>query len=301
MALRVRARGRTVGLTIVTALIGLGLGVGAVVLVRDGDGRTHRRAQPSVVRFRFPAGGAGTGVAVADDSPHVTEPTSGSDAVQAFLTAERDGRADLAYDLLTHASQEEFGSPAAFVDAQADRPQPVGFRVVGGAAGADGDDVTLDVRHRPRLDPFGGFVSARARETWRAVRADGHWRVQADPVSFHPELPDDSAAVPVVADWAKALASCDAARAGRLQASPSLYGPGDLIGVPCHEGGAWRAGPPVGLNRAADVQPLIEAFGQDVGAFTRLVPVEGPSSHFFAEVAPLGDDWRVVGVTTDGG
>src|SRR5205809_2295953 len=146
LALRVRARGRTVGLTIVTALIGLGLGVGAVVLVRDGDGRTHRGAQPSVVRFRFPAGGAGTGVAVADDSPHVTEPTSGPDAVQAFLTAERDGRADLAYDLLTHASQEEFGSPAAFVDAQADRPQPVGFRVVGGAAGADGDDVTLDVR-----------------------------------------------------------------------------------------------------------------------------------------------------------
>jgi hypothetical protein len=304
LALRTRARARTAAFTVVATLVGLGVGLGAVLVLRDGDGHARRRPQPSVARFRFPSGGQATALRVADGSASVSEPASGAAAVDAFLGAERDGRPDAAFGLLTHAAQESFGSPAAFVDAQADRPQPVGFRVLGEAAGAEGADtrdVTLAVSHQPRLDPFGGFVAARARETWRAVHEDGRWRVQADPVSSHPELPDDAAAPPLVSGWVKALATCDQAGARRLQLAPALYGPGELLGVPCHEGGDWRAGPAVGLDRASDVQPLVEAFGQDVGSFTRLVLVVGPRSRFFAEVAPLGEDWRVIGVTTDGG
>ena len=55
------------------------------------------------------------------------------------------------------------------------------------------------------------------------------------------------------------------------------------------------------LDRAPDTQALVEAYGPDVGSWARLVPVRGPQSHFLAAVAPLGEHWRVIGVTSDGG
>jgi len=87
-----------------------------------------------------------------------------------------------------------------------------------------------------------------------------------------------------------------------VQGAPDLIGPEDLVNAPCRERGSWSVGgPAVTLDRAPDVQTFVEAYGPDVGTWTRLVPVRGPGAHFLAAVAPLGDDWRVIGVTSDGG
>jgi hypothetical protein len=95
---------------------------------------------------------------------------------------------------------------------------------------------------------------------------------------------------------------CDRAAAAAVQGVSALIGPEDLVGAPCRERGAWMVtGPPITIDRAPDVQVLVEAYGPDVGTWTRLVPVHGPSSHFLVAVAPQGDDWRVIGVTSDGG
>jgi hypothetical protein len=39
----------------------------------------------------------------------------------------------------------------------------------------------------------------------------------------------------------------------------------------------------------------VAAFGPEVGAWARLVPVQGPRSRFSVVVGPLGDAWRVLG------
>jgi hypothetical protein len=51
---------------------------------------------------------------------------------------------------------------------------------------------------------------------------------------------------------------------------------------------------------ALDLQPIVEAYGPDVPTWTRLVPVQGPHTHFLVAMAPVGDDWRVIGATADG-
>ena len=151
------------------------------------------------------------------------------------------------------------------------------------------------------VSSFAGFVPARSAESWRAQEEDRRWRVEAQPNSVHVELPPEWAATETVGRWVNDLVACDGNAAGRLQAASALYGPSDLVGLPCREKGAWLAGAPLTLDRAPDVQPLLEAFGPDTGTWARLVPLSGPGRHFFAEVAPLGDDWRVIGVTADGG
>ena len=84
-----------------------------------------------------------------------------------------------------------------------------------------------------------------------------------------------------------------------LQAAPHLYGPANLPARPCRERGRWTAGAALTLDHAADAQTLLAAFGSDVFTWGRLVPVQGPRSHFYAALAPIGEEWRVMGVTSD--
>src|SRR5438270_373715 len=100
----------------------------------------------------------------------------------------------------------------------------------------------------------------------------------------------------------QASAACNRAAAAALEGVANLTGPEDLWAAPCSERGEWTvAGPVITLDRAPDTEALVEAYGPDVGTWTRLVPVRGPRTHFLAAVAPVGDDWRVIGAASDGG
>ena len=55
--------------------------------------------------------------------------------------------------------------------------------------------------------------------------------------------------------------------------------------------------PPYRFSQA-DVESFIAAFGPDLAEWARIVAVDGPrgaDGGFFAVVAPVGDDWRVLG------
>jgi len=293
---------RRTALVLLVVAMGAAVGVGAVaVLQHGGGGATHRPPTPSVMALPVAARGGVRPVATDPTPESFAEPTSPRAALEAFLGAERDALTARSYALLTAADQQDVGSSAAWAAAAANRPRPVAFSLTYEQPAPDGEEISVEVARHPSLDEFAGFVSARATQVWRVAREGSTWRVGAAPLTDDPALPAAAAATSAVSRWVQASAACDRAGAASLQGVPDLIGPEDLVGAPCHERGSWTVtGQPIALDRAPDVQAFVEAYGPDVGTWTRLVGVRGPNSHFLAAVAPLGDDWRVIGVTSDG-
>jgi len=160
--------------------------------------------------------------------------------------------------------------------------------------------VQVDVTRKPSLDPFRGLVAAKSAEVWRVRSENGRWRVVATPVESRPVLPSDAGAPQAVQGWVDRLSACDQPGAAALQVDANLLGPADVAAAPCQRKGAWTVGKPVSLDRGGDVQPLLAAYGQGAVSWARLVPVNGTDRNFWAEVAPVGDAWMVVGVAAGG-
>jgi len=284
--------------------VGTSVGVGAVALIqRGGPGPKRRPPTPSVATFRFPTHGSVRPVAI-DLGPadSFVEPTSARAALEDFLGAERDGWTEHSFRLLTSADQQDIGSAAAWAESSANRPKPLTFTVTNERPTPDGEEISVVVSRRPSLDQFAGYVSAQATQVWRVAREGPAWRVAAEPVTEDPTLPAIAKAADVAGRWVQASAACNRETAAALEGVSDLTAPRDLLAAPCAERGAWTVtGPTTTLDRAPDTEAFVEAYGPDVGTWTRLVPVRGPRTHFLLAVAPLGDDWRVIGVTSDGG
>jgi hypothetical protein len=114
-------------------------------------------------------------------------------------------------------------------------------------------------------------------------------------VSVRADLPGDDRAPQAVSAWVERLLDCDRAGAAGLQAGAELYGPADLAERPCAERGRWTVAAPEGFDAAVEPEAYVAAFGPEVGAWARLVPVQGPGTRFSVVVGPLGDAWRVLG------
>jgi hypothetical protein len=195
--------------------------------------------------------------------------------VRRFLQAGADGDLEVAYGLLDQAGRKRYPSLARFTRAQADRPRVPAVRVGTDGRATDGRaEVTVTLGHPAAIDPFAGLVTARTVQVWRASRQDGRWRVAADPVSVRAELPGDDHAPEVVSAWVERLLGCDRAGAAGLQAGAELYGPADLAELPCTERGRWTVAAPEGFDAAVEPRPYVAAFGPEVGAWSRLVPVQ---------------------------
>lgn len=286
------------------AIVGFVVGVVAVYAVAttsNGDGRA--RTEPVADGFNLPleayALPPGQPTADAVGGP-LTEPADATEALRQVLTALAGGQPEAAYPLLDRASRQTYASPAAWTRAQVDRARPLTFEI--GAAQdrppqSDGATVTIGVTatHEPTLDPFRGLVPARSVSTWQVTREDGAFRVKADPLTMAAVLPGPEAATDAVRAWVARLAACDGTGAQRLQGVADLYGPADLPGKPCTQGGAWTVGTPVTIDQVPDPSTYLAAFGPSVTAWARAVPVRGPASSFLAAVAPLGDGWLVIG------
>ncbi|HEU4900475.1 MAG TPA: hypothetical protein VFX88_23360 [Actinomycetota bacterium] len=282
-------------------LAGLALGVGAALAGHGLGGRSEPAA--SVQRLDLPAGtpaaGVGPAGAVAADGPAPAPPVGAGTAraaVRRFLQAGADGDLEVAYRLLDDAGRRRYPSLARFTRAQADQARVTGVRV--GAerrAGAGTANVTVTLTHPAAIDPFAGLVPARTVEVWRASRQDGRWWVAADPLSARADLPGDDRAPEAVSAWVERLLDCDRAGAAGLQAAADLYGPADLAERPCTERGRWTVAAPEGFDAAVEPEAYVAAFGPEVGAWARLVPVQGPRTRFSVVVGPLGDAWRVLG------
>jgi hypothetical protein len=298
-------------------LLGLAVGVGATLAAGQLGGG---EPAASVRRLDLPAGGAAAGAgaaglppgrAVAEARP-VAAGTARA-AVERFLTATARGDFGGAYRLLDGPSRRRYPSAARWTRAQADRPEVTGVRVgaarpVGGRTDGSGGtdasarggsrqavDVTVELAHPAAIDPFAGLVPARTVEVWRARSEGGGWRVAADPVSVRAELPSDRRAPDAVTAWVQRLLGCDRQGAAALQAAAAPYGPADLAEAPCRRRGRWTVAAPRRFDAAVEPEPYVAAFGPEVAAWARLVPVQGPGIRFNVVVGPLGDAWRVLG------
>ncbi|MGH9223903.1 MAG: hypothetical protein ACRD2W_09020, partial [Acidimicrobiales bacterium] len=159
-------------------------------------------------------------------------------------------------------------------------------------------DVRAVVTSAPSLDPFAGLVTAESEVVWRARLEEDGWRLAAEPESTHLRLPPDGGAAATAREWIDATATCDAARARDLQAVDVLYGPADIVAAPCRRPASWAVGAPAPLSESPDTFALQAAFGSDVASWGRIVPVRAPGApSFFVALAPVGDHWRVMGVT----
>jgi hypothetical protein len=279
-------------------VLGIAVGVGTTLAAhRVGGGP---RPAASVQRLDLPAGAAsgGAGSVEPGRGAAVMPVRAGTAraAARRFLQAGADGDLTVAYGLLDQAGRRRYPSLARFTRAQADRAPVTAVRV--GAerrAGPGRADVTVTLGHPAAIDPFTGLVPARTVEVWRASRQDGRWRVAADPVSVRADLPGDDRAPQAVSAWVERLLDCDRAGAAGLQAGAELYGPADLAERPCAERGRWTVAAPEGFDAAVEPEAYLAAFGPEVGAWARLVPVQGPGTRFSVVVGPLGDAWRVLG------
>jgi hypothetical protein len=278
-------------------VLGIALGVGAT-LGLAAHGRGAGRAA-SVQRLDLPAGASAGGAASgAGRGAEVAPVRAGTPraAVRRFLEAGADGDPAVAYGLLDRAGLRRYPTLARFTRAQADRAEVTAVRVGRERrAGAGRADVTVTLAHPPAIDPFTGLVPARTVEVWRASRQDGRWRVAADPVSVRAELPGDGRAPEAVSAWVERLLGCDRAGAAGLQAGAELYGPADLPELPCRTRGRWTVAAPEPFDAAVEPEAYVAAFGPEVGAWARLVPVQGPGARFSVVVGPVGDAWRVLG------
>jgi hypothetical protein len=272
---------------------GIAVGVGATLAVHGLGGGAGRAA--SVQRLDLPAA-AGAGPANLAVAAGPVRAGTARAAVRRFLQAGAGGDLAAAYGLLDRAGRKRYPTLARFIRAQADRAEVTAVRVGSARRTGDGSaEVTVTLSHPAAIDPFAGLVPARTVERWRASRQDGRWRVAADPVSVRAELPGDDRAPEAVSAWVERLLGCDPRGAAGLQATAELYGPADLAALPCRERGRWTVATPGGFDAAVEPESYVAAFGPEVGAWARLVPVQGPHTRFSVVVGPLGDGWRVLG------
>jgi hypothetical protein len=253
-----------------------------------GEGERARPAAAPADAPRAPSTPAG----VAPVTPAVVAPASARDAVEAFLTASVEGAVDTTYALLSAGDRERF-TPVEWQHAQADLPRYVGFTVRTEQPRLDGGgtEVLVDAELRSQLDEIVGLVPARGVAVWTAVPEDGGWRVDLGRSRLTPVLPPESAAPGAVTAWADARRQCQPATEYR-----SLVGSPNLADALCGRDGPVATGAVRTLDALADASPVVNAFGPEAATWARVVDVARPAA-LQVVVAPVDDEWLVVGVT----
>lgn len=212
-------------------------------------------------------------------------------AVRGFLDAEQAGEFERSFDYLSDTNRSAFGSPAGYLAAHADLVPPVtGYTV----EQVTGDTVVVEVRYVPSLDTIVGLVPERARNTYVVSPGPDGFGVDLEASTSEPAYPSDDPAPAAARTWAESRQECesDGEWEGGLLGAPAIADP--LCGA---EGDVEiGAVEPLGPNEGV---PLTSAFGDEVGLWSRVIPVTAPVE-LRAVVAPIGQEWVVIGVLPSG-
>jgi hypothetical protein len=211
-------------------------------------------------------------------------------AVTAVLNAEQRGDHATSYGLLSAASRAEFASPADWERRRSQLPALTSFRV----ERADDAGVVARVEHQPGLDPFVG-LSETERQTWTGVKTARGWLVDGEPDREY-VLPPDTGVAPAATAWLQAVQRCDEAGAGALQAVTELFGDLSTTQGLCGSTAAVVTGAVGPLEAGPGSSDIVAQYTTDALAWSRVVRVTAPVT-LGVILAPIGTDWKVLGVT----
>jgi hypothetical protein len=224
------------------------------------------------------------------EPPGPAAPTP-DDAVQRFVAAEIAGDYAASWALLATDTRASLGVVAEWTRRHAQLPHLLSFR----AEGTDGDRVVGTATLRPELNEVVGAVPERATVTWTAVAEDGGWRVAFNETRIVPEWPDDASAPAAVTRWVESHQRCE--DPGALEYRAGLVGVAGLAERLCDASGETRVGRAVVLGTRPDPASVLAAFGPGADQWARTVELTGPVEAY-AVVAPLGEEWVVIGLLT---
>ena len=237
--------------------------------------------------------------ATTTSGPHVAaapgtspQPTL-ADTVRRLLAAEQRKDHAASYRLLDQAARAELRDVADWTKRRGQLPPITGFTV---HAAATADTVVADVDHVPGLDPFVGLSPAHERQTWHGAAEGGGWLADAEPTVAY-VLPAEAKIAAVVRSWTSTIQACDQAAARSFEAVAQVYGTADGASKLCHSKGPLTIGAVARLDPGPASSDLVNQYSSDVLDWARRVPVSGPIPTFSVIVAPLGDGWKVLGVS----
>jgi len=232
-----------------------------------------------------------TGVADPTALPAGATPADSLEAaVTTLLNAEQAGDHATSYALLSAASRAEFPSVADWTRRRSQLPAMTSFRV----ERADNAGVVARVEHQPGLDPFVG-LSETERQTFTGVKTARGWLVDGEPDREY-VLPSDDGVTPAATAWLQAVQRCDQAGAGALQAVPELFGDLSKAQGLCGSTTAVTTGAVGKLEAGPASSDIVAQYTTDALDWARVVRVDAPVA-FGVVLAPIGTDWKVLGVT----
>ncbi|CAN5812782.1 hypothetical protein BH23ACT1_BH23ACT1_02340 [soil metagenome] len=280
MSSRSRSSRSRPAVVVLAVVCGLALGIGITVVLTGSDDEAPTAGplevtDPSTTQPSDP------------EAPPGASASSPQAAVEGFLGAEVAEDFEASFGFLSAAARTEFGSPSGWIASHADLVPPIeGYEV----EEVDDDEVVTLVRFVPSLDQIQGLVAERVRVTWATSDDGGSWGVDLLESMQEPLYPSDESAPAAVRAWAEGHQDCGTPRTweGNLQGSPALAE--RLCGV----AGEVEVGPPLPLG-PVDAGPFLAAFGPAVGGWARIVAVTAPVE-LRAVVAPIGQEWLVIGV-----
>ena len=306
-----------------TALMGsvgliVGLGVTFVALHDDGDSAPSvYGGPPSVLEIDRPAGTSSVGLSTAAETLEraaaiaaiplpvpAVEPATPRAALDSFLTAEIADRSEISFALLDPGTQRDIRSVGAWRSTRSDRVIPERFSITSDKRLPDGTgEVTVRSTRPPSITLFRGLVAAESVDVWSLVRGeDGTgWRVRnGREQASEPQLPPDAGASAAAQRWIDGAARCDVGVTA-LQLQPTLLGAPEAAERACKAKGTWRTvGAPRRAAEVPDLTAFVAAYGPRVGRWGRGVLVErsDSSDRFTVLLGPVGQEWRVMGLST---
>jgi hypothetical protein len=213
-------------------------------------------------------------------------------AVELFLTAEIAGEFEASFEMLSQADQESAGGVEGWIaEHYLVVPTIRGFRFTADSADGTRAEISADLSLEPDLDQVVGLTPEKAASTWVLFEEAGDWKVAFEESRIEPVYLDDEGAPAAVEEWAVRRQNCEPT----TEWDASLLGFPSLAEAMCGSEGPVEAGEAVPLADAAESEPFLAAFGPEVGLWARVVPIDGEHP-LRAVVAPIGDEWVVIGV-----
>lgn len=279
---------------LIVATVGLLLGIGAAVVVPRLSGETS-----SIDNLASLAGGTQPVSPIVRTDVTLPPASVGTPqaAVEDFLGAEQSGDLASSYTYLSEADRASLTTLADWEEVHADLLPPVlSYSVIGVESQTSPATITTTVHLQPNLDAVLGLTPGVAEIDWKVVNEAGGWYVLLEESTFTPRYPDDGGAAVVAEKWAQARQDCSIA----FEHVEGIIGPLDAGDELCGAAGQVRVGEPSLFEDPVDAAPFVDAYGPEFENWARVVPVVSPVP-LRTVLAPIGNEWVVIGVLGGGG